>query len=1816
MCIHNTLYHSTIFKTTTDELGNTKLSINNGLKGLFSGDFFKKQSVLSDSDISALQAYNAEIKRGVSPATAYYRTLREASDAANNMAHAAGNATVNLEQIPKVSKAGQVALKGLAMAGNMLAMWAIGEVIGLAIEGLDNLVNSTEYAKERAEGFTSSIKEFQNEVFDGSQKISELSSKYNELADGVDNAGHNMSLTSEQYSEYKDVVSQLSDLMPTLNTTFNEQGEKIGFVEGKLKDVNKEYKEYLKNKASDYFLNGDENGNTFGDVLDTYNTSKNEKTNTWRQIGTGFLQGLVNGVTFGLADASDFGYNTSGDLTEKGQLDILEQFKNKTNNFSKDGFLGIKNKFTPDEIDYFEDIVGISVDDLVNANAKDFQTYQKQLGKKIESLKNNQETYWSQIRSGLVQELYTDDDYLNIEDSSLQGNISSFVSSLSSDIFDSLDIDPQNENAVRSYVDKITDLFVQNKDGFANAYSQLLSINLDELPVDDAKNKIQKFLTIIATGLGLDPKNGGVSLVQSMLGFDNWYTDVANQYDKVVAYASSGTYGSSKDVKGSKGFDQKDVIKEMSDNSINTKEELSTWNEILHTVNTLDEAVLKYKEDIGKNQEPQITKTFDSIWNSIGKEGDDKAKKTAQEAKEEILKLAEAGKLTEKAFEKSSIADTFTQAGYSIEKATKKVNSMVDSAKQLSSLKSSISSIQNAYQEKKDNKVVGADTLANMEQIFGKLKSWDNYKAVLGSTTSKLGECREAQNQLATEYVNSNNFLSQLTDKNKDYYISQLSELGIANAKSVVEKTASANKEVLKNKTEALAAATSDLSGKTNNASEEFLKEANMSNLAKVQLADLIAKEQIFNGQGINTTAKVAELNRLASAYFGVANAIQISSAMGSDPRYYKKPEDYSKAVQKQWNKLVNKQTKLSVEPIKVNPVKNAKNTSSSGSKGSKDSSKKEKTEINWLERRLTRMQSIIDLTASKLQNLFSVKAKNNNLDKQIKQTTKLMNQYKIAADRYMGKANSVAKASGKGKNKVPALSKDIIKKVKSGKITKASYSKLIKKYGQPYADKINSYIDYYDKAQDAKKNATDLESKIRGLKQDKLQTYVDKYNAKAALAETKAVNAVGYKKKNSYIATQLSYLNKSYQKQIAIAKLNEDTTEQARLQVEYEAKKVELQKQQIEHLKTEYDNRIGLIDNDEQNVNNTLSQMEARGQIIKSSYYSSLNKYENQKLSKLNSELKDLQGQQNTFTKYSQEWYDLQSDIQSVKNAINDAKVAIIENNKKVGELRQAMYDDIAERNSNVSTEANFLAGLLGNNLTDDKMGGLTKEGLAMLGTYGIDMEANSNTAKNRKAEREELEKLIASYKKGNSHALDAYGSLEVAEKKLSEIIQKQQDAISAEYANEKQIYDLMTQRYEAQLSYMQSIIEARKKELELEKDLYSYQRNIANQTQNIATLEKQLASLQGDTSEEGRAKLQKIQVSLDEANQELQDTEYERYISDQQDMLDNMYSQYEDLLHELEKDFEKVVQDGVNTINDTSKEISTTLSTYSSKYGYNPSEDMKSILNGLKVVTLPDSLSEGLSELGLIFKKSAQDIINAYNGNPTPNPTPDKDNSVSKKPQSSNNTSSNELRSEKRYNNDYQEIMHAIQPYLNSDTKNPKSDLNKLLKKHSNYVISSKNNDADFKNLAKKLGVSTKVDYSKNGAVYKYLKAHGFQTGGIVRANAPKTGDNVLVRVNPDETILTKKFTDILPQSLDIMENLTKQINLPDYNNLKSVSRNVGNTFGDIVINAELPNVKDSYDFVHDIQNNRKTQRAIEVSIKDCMSRGKITNNIQSIR
>ncbi len=161
-------HNSMIFKTMSDEAtGATKsISIFNSTASTIYRNLKSGQGVsysifggnqLKNSDIDAIENYISGIKSGLSPAKSWRTHLSSCSVAAKKYvldAKKAGKSTeelaMNLSQIPKVSKASQTALKGIAIAGNMLAMMAIGEAISLTIKGIDYLVH---YEEKQAEAF-------------------------------------------------------------------------------------------------------------------------------------------------------------------------------------------------------------------------------------------------------------------------------------------------------------------------------------------------------------------------------------------------------------------------------------------------------------------------------------------------------------------------------------------------------------------------------------------------------------------------------------------------------------------------------------------------------------------------------------------------------------------------------------------------------------------------------------------------------------------------------------------------------------------------------------------------------------------------------------------------------------------------------------------------------------------------------------------------------------------------------------------------------------------------------------------------------------------------------------------------------------------------------------------------------------------------------------------------------------------------------------------------------------------------------------------------------------------------------------------------------------------------------------------------------------------------------------------------------------------------------------------------------------------------------------------------------------------------------
>ena len=92
----------------------------------------------------------------------------------------------------------------------------------------------------------------------------------------------------------------------------------------------------------------------------------------------------------------------------------------------------------------------------------------------------------------------------------------------------------------------------------------------------------------------------------------------------------------------------------------------------------------------------------------------------------------------------------------------------------------------------------------------------------------------------------------------------------------------------------------------------------------------------------------------------------------------------------------------------------------------------------------------------------------------------------------------------------------------------------------------------------------------------------------------------------------------------------------------------------------------------------------------------------------------------------------------------------------------------------------------------------------------------------------------------------------------------------------------------------------------------------------------------------------MQEITVSLKEAKENLQETEYDRYISDQSALLDSLYEEYELILNERLDNVDALLSDMITEINASASTISTTLTAEVTNVGTTLSEAMKDIWSG----------------------------------------------------------------------------------------------------------------------------------------------------------------------------------------------------------------------------------------------------------------------------
>lgn len=705
--------------------------------------------------------------------------------------------------------------------------WAIlgGTAIFGLVKAYDALTDSVEEVKERTDALLETYNSAISEANSNAQTIESLASRYEKLSKGVNNLGENVSLTADEYSEYNDIVNQIADMFPTMITGYTDEGNAILSLKGNVEELRDAYKEAQKEAYNLLIVSGkDSDGN---DIITNYQNQVygNE---TWLSKTSSYIDGEA-----GAKDAIEIITRLTGALTpdefRETYNQLYEEYKNIWNS---DKIQDALKSSGFEELTHAPKWSEITVEDLANVRYSaqaTIQTYNAEINSQLKNIQTLANAY-----------LMTNSDYEKLDEQSKTA-VSLLVNSINENIANEF----SSKEDVGAYVGNLV-TSISDNDEVQNALKNLFTMDSSDMSVSEVKNDIDSYINTIAAAIGENPTE-----LKIRLGFDDSDTQ------SLINNVKEKLQDEFDDRVGELKLDELQIAAEQIKVSDGT---LLSWDELIAKIKEVQSSTLNNKMEVS---------TFEDAWADSFTSENDKVK----ELGDTLLGLAEKGRLTKEVFEESdsTAGDYFKNLGISADEAVAKINKLVDESKQLSSMASQISSISDALSTKLEDGFVSADTLSGFDVEVRGLDSWDKFQEVLGSTTSLYEECQEAANALATEWVNSSDFLAQLTEQNKEYYETQLKAMGIENYEEIIEHAQALNeaKEVLTQSSLMLGDATQD-------EIEALIAEGQYSELTANMILALYDAKIAEQAATIDTSADCANLIALAGDTDRTSKSIEL----------------------------------------------------------------------------------------------------------------------------------------------------------------------------------------------------------------------------------------------------------------------------------------------------------------------------------------------------------------------------------------------------------------------------------------------------------------------------------------------------------------------------------------------------------------------------------------------------------------------------------------------------------------------------------------------------------------------------------------------------------------------------------------------------------------------------------------------------------------------------------------------------------------------------------------------------------------------------
>ena len=1396
-----------------------------------------------------------------------------------------------LEATAASSRLASVGVKALSTAFNMFAgiaiMWGVTKII----EGFEYISESAERAKEKLAEIQTELSDNNSTYQSNRDTLVGLKDEYDALTKKAESLGGAQNLANDEYERYQAITSQILGITPKLTTGWNNEGEAISnknnLLQASIDLLDEEYEKSLRNNTTK-----SKNEDVASGVIakmDEFNSDPDTqyRSGTMADMRKSFIDELKKLET-------ELGM-TEHDIVEK-MWAYLEPNADP-------------NDFWSEHIDTYEKLrVLIEKDYDKFANSfvdKNNPIYELFSDEVIDNMIRNADAYFYE-----AQRILSDREalYQNYKDQ-LNWNAQATR-------------DKSGNNAYQQLTD--------NGKAFVNEYIEGLdyaSIKTEEDFVEMA-NDIQKFTKLLASNDNVSklvediftPANENETSAQYVERVQIAISDIQqyckdNYIDLPINFTTLDDVG--RMTEGVQAFlsdEFDDKVGELSLGDLQIASELEIDSSTLLSWDELLEKIQKVKDETS-NEEITVP-SFSSAFNA----------EDFKDTKEKLLELAKSGELTPYTLSSTKEYKTLLdQTGLTAEQVYKKIMKVAKKSMDISDWQTtldnsrkniiSLKEMKNALKEDGISSVSG-DVISNFPELIGYLESESELrKGINGLIGDYEAKATEAYFNLVQD---SEVYYSNLK-KNESDKLNTASKTinSIVNAnKTLVEQLGGAYNVDLKNfKSVAQAKAQLEQQLIINSAKA-------WSKYYKVQL------------DASKNTAKVVANGDFNSGGTGGSDSIKAYEEAS-------KAQNAANASAKAYNEAINSLKKITSTTI--NPQITSPDPTDTDK--AKKSTTKFSQAIDWCAQTLSKLSKTIDLYSAKLEN------NTNSVKTQIKYYKELLNAQNNIVKGY---AKTESKYKSTYNKALKKLSKSDQKKVKDGTYTIEQFSGTTKKSGkkskaekrynniQKALEARDNYLDAQTDSVNAKNQLQQYAEDLAAVRWENATEKVEKLNDKVSLLDTRMSNVSGYKAKNKVLQEQLDLQKKiltkqqeayddtqsdanSYYKKISskykknknkdgtiktkgitdqtqlkyikiynayVKQLAEDSIKLAQAEEDYKASVQEATITRAENIKADYDNKLALIDAKANELDNQIALAEAKGQVASVEYYKQLGQNSDQRMTQLKSEKTQLEKQLATLRPYSDEWYEVKQAVIEVDEEIANETVNAVENINKQIEAMDELTNKKNDYITHVSDSLSWFEGLVDEEDMYDDDGNFTDKGLAVLQSKLGRIEASRVRQENALKRIQELDKQYEQGLITEAQYLTARNEWE----------QQYQDEISTTTDIQNELNDVTKKGLEMQSDALSELIEKKKKMIDLDQSEYDYQKSIAEKTKNITDLQKQLAMLEGDNSEEGKAQRQKLEVELKDAQEDLADTQYEKYVERLEDALDDLQDRFDALIEKLD--------------------------------------------------------------------------------------------------------------------------------------------------------------------------------------------------------------------------------------------------------------------------------------------------------------------------